>query len=292
MLASGDVTGIFQVESAGMRRVLTTMKPTKFEHIVATISLYRPGPMEYIENYIDRMHGRKPVKYHHPSLEPILAETYGIIVYQEQIMQIASQLSGYSPGEADLMRRAVGKKKKEELLRHREKFVQGAIERGIPEEAANQIFDDIEFFARYGFNKAHAADYAVITCQTAYLKAHYPVEYMTALLTVERHNTDKVGSLIGECRAMGIQVLPPDINKSDIYFTIEDTEGGPAIRFGMGAVKNVGEGAIEVILEGRAAGGPFTDVDDFCHRVDLRQVNRRALESLTKVGALRPFGQR
>lgn len=292
LLASGDVTGIFQVESAGMRRVLTTMKPTKFEHIVATISLYRPGPMEYIDDYIDRMHGRKPVKYHHPSLEPILAETYGIIVYQEQIMQIASQLSGYSPGEADLMRRAVGKKKKEELLRHREKFVQGAIERGIPEEAANQIFDDIEFFARYGFNKAHAADYAVITCQTAYLKAHYPVEYMTALLTVERHNTDKVGSLIGECRAMGIQVLPPDINKSDIYFTIEDTEGGPAIRFGMGAVKNVGEGAIEVILQGRATGGPFADIDDFCHRVDLRQVNRRALESLVKVGALRPFGQR
>lgn len=292
LLAKGDVTGIFQVESAGMRRVLTTMKPTKFEHIVATISLYRPGPMEYIDDYIDRMHGRKPVEYHHPSLEPILAETYGIIVYQEQIMQIASQLSGYSPGEADLMRRAVGKKKKEELLRHREKFVQGAIERGIPEEAANKIFDDIEFFARYGFNKAHAADYAVITCQTAYLKARYPVEYMTALLTVERHNTDKVGSLIGECRTMGIQVLPPDINKSDIYFTIEDTEEGPAIRFGLGAVKNVGEGAIEVILQARAEEGPFVDIDDFCHRVDLRQVNRRALESLTKVGALRPFGQR
>ncbi len=292
LLASGDVTGIFQVESTGMRRVLTTMKPTKFEHIVATISLYRPGPMEYIDDYIDRMHGHKPVEYHHPSLEPILSETYGIIVYQEQIMQIASQLSGYTPGEADLMRRAVGKKKKEELLKHREKFVQGATEQGIPEEAANKIFDDIEFFARYGFNKAHAADYAVITCQTAYLKAHYPVEYMTALLTVERHNTDKVGSLIGECRTMGIQILPPDINKSDIYFTIEDTEDGPVIRFGLGAVKNVGEGAIEVILQARATEGPFVDVDDFCHRVDLRQVNRRALESLTKVGALRPFGQR
>ena len=153
--------------------------------------------MEYIDDYIDRMHGRKPVEYHHPALEPILAETYGIIVYQEQIIQIASQLAGYSPGEADLMRRAVGKKKKEELLKHREKFVAGAIECGIPEEAAKQIFDDIEFFARYGFNKAHAADYAVITCQTAYLKAHYPVEYMTALLTVERNNTDKVGMLIG-----------------------------------------------------------------------------------------------
>lgn len=292
LLARGDVTGIFQVESAGMRRVLTTMKPTKFEHIVATISLYRPGPMEYIDDYIDRMHRRKPVEYHHPSLEPILAETYGIIVYQEQIMQIASQLSGYTPGEADLMRRAVGKKKKEELLRHREKFVEGAIERGIPEEAANKIFDDIEFFARYGFNKAHAADYAVITCQTAFLKAHYPVEYMTALLTVERHNTDKVGLLIGECRTMGIQVLPPDLNKSDIYFTIEDTDAGPAIRFGLGAVKNVGEGAIEVVLQARTKDGQFADIDDFCHRVDLRQVNRRALESLIKVGALWPFGQR
>jgi DNA polymerase-3 subunit alpha len=292
LLARGNVTGIFQVESAGMRRVLTTMKPTKFEHIVATISLYRPGPMEYIDDYIDRMHGRKPVEYHHPELEPILAETYGIIVYQEQIMQIASQLSGYSPGDADLMRRAVGKKKKEELLKHREKFVNGALERGIPREAGDKIFDDIEFFARYGFNKAHAADYAVITCQTAFLKAHYPVEYMTALLSVERHNTDKVGLLIGECRTMGTQVLPPDINKSDIDFAIEDTDEGLAIRFGLGAVKNVGEGAIEVILNARAEGGPFIDVDDMCRRVDLRQVNRRALESLIKVGALRPLGKR
>jgi DNA polymerase-3 subunit alpha len=292
LLANGNVTGIFQVESAGMRRVLTTMKPTKFEHIVATISLYRPGPMEYIDDYIDRMHGRKPVEYHHPALEPILAETYGIIVYQEQIMQIASELSGYAPGEADLMRRAVGKKKREELLRHREKFIAGAIERGIPQEAAGKIFDGIEFFARYGFNKAHAADYAVITCQTAYLKAHYPVEYMAALLTVERHNTDKVGLLIGECRIMGIQVLPPDINRSDMHFTIENATDSPSIRFGLGAVKNVGEGAIEVILRARAEGGPFADVDDFCRLVDLRQVNRRALESLIKVGALRTFGQR
>lgn len=292
LLASGDVTGIFQVESAGMRRVLTTMKPTKFEHIVATISLYRPGPMEYIDDYIDRMHGRKPVEYHHSALEPILAETYGIIVYQEQIMQIASQLSGYSPGDADLMRRAVGKKKKEELLKHREKFVNGAVERGIPKEAGGKIFDDIEFFARYGFNKAHAADYAVITCQTSFLKARYPVEYMAALLTVERHNTDKVGLLIGECRTMCIQVLPPDINKSDIDFAIEDANEGSTIRFGLGAVKNVGEGAIEVILQARAKGDLFIDIDDLCRRVDLRQVNRRALESLIKVGALRPLGQR
>jgi DNA polymerase-3 subunit alpha len=292
LLSSGNVTGVFQVESAGMRRVLTTMKPNRFEHIVATISLYRPGPMEYIDDYIDRMHGRKPVEYHHPALEPILAETYGIIIYQEQIMQIASRLSGYTPGEADLMRRAVGKKKQEELLKHREKFIQGAAERGIPADAAERIFADIEYFANYGFNKAHAADYAVITCQTAYLKAHYPVEYMTALLTVERHNIEKVGILIGECRAMGIEVLPPDINASAAHFTIEDRPSGPAIRFGLGAVKNVGEGAIEVILQERAAGGPFATIDDFCRRVDLRQVNRRAVESLIRVGALSAFGER
>jgi DNA polymerase III subunit alpha len=292
LLSSGNVTGIFQVESAGMRRVLTTMKPTRFEHIVATISLYRPGPMEYIEDYIERMHGRKPVTYHHPALEPILAETYGIIVYQEQIIQIASQLSGYAPGEADLMRRAVGKKKEEELLKHREKFIQGAAARDIPPEVASRIFDDIEYFARYGFNKAHAADYAVITCQTAYLKAHYPVEYMTALLTVERHNVEKVGALIAECRVMGIEVLPPDISASDVHFVIEELPTGSAIRFGLGAVKNVGEGAIEVILEERASGGPFASIDDFCRRVDLRLVNRRAVESLIRVGALRAFGQR
>lgn len=292
LLSSGNVTGVFQVESAGMRRVLTTMKPNRFEHIVATISLYRPGPMENIDEYIDRMHGRKPVEYHHPALEPFLAETYGIIIYQEQIMEIASQLSGYTPGEADLMRRAVGKKKQDELLKHREKFVQGAGARGIPADAAERIFADIEYFANYGFNKAHAADYAVITCQTAYLKAHYPVEYMTALLTVERHNIDKVGMLIGECRAMGMEVLPPDINASATQFVIEDRPAGPAIRFGLGAVKNVGEGAIEIILQERAADGPFATIDDFCRRVDLRQVNRRAVESLIRVGALRAFGER
>jgi DNA polymerase-3 subunit alpha len=292
LLSSGNVTGVFQVESAGMRRVLTKMKPTRFEHIVATISLYRPGPIEYIDDYIDRMHGRKPVAYHDPALEPILAETYGIIVYQEQIIQIASQLSGYTPGEADLMRRAVGKKKEEELLKHREKFIEGSAQRGIPEDAAARIFADIEYFANYGFNKAHAADYAAITCQTAYLKARYPVEYMTALLTVERHNIDKVGTLISECRAMGIEVLPPDINASNVQFTIEDRPGTPAIRFGLGAVKNVGEGAIEIILREREGGGPFANIDDFCRRVDLRQVNRRAVESLIRVGATRPFGHR
>jgi DNA polymerase-3 subunit alpha len=293
ILSRGDVMGLFQVEGSGMRRVLMKMQPTQFEHIIATISLYRPGPMEYIDDYIDRMHGRKPVEYRHPSLEPILKETYGIIVYQEQIIRILTDIAGYAASEADLMRRAVGKKKKKELLKHRASFIQGAVEHGgLPREAAEAIFDDIEYFARYGFNKAHAADYAVLTCQTAYLKANYPVEYMAALLTVERNNTEKVGVFIAECRRMEIEVLPPDINSSGLDFTIEEDEGVPAIRFGLGAVKNVGEGPVETILAARLARGPFRDLDNFCRRVDMRQVNRRALESLIKVGALRPFGTR
>jgi DNA polymerase-3 subunit alpha len=299
LLSRGDVIGIFQVEGQGMRRVLMKMQPEKFDHVIATISLFRPGPMEYIDDYIDRMHGLRPVEYRHPSLEPILDETYGIIVYQEQIIRLLTDIAGYTPGDADLMRRAVGKKKKKELIKHRASFIEGAVEHGGLSRATTEvIFDDIEYFARYGFNKSHAADYAVLTCQTAYLKAKYPVEYMTALLCVERHNTEKIGLLIAECRRMGIEVLPPDINRSGLDFTIEEADvpsgedGTPAIRFGLGAVKNVGEGPVETILVAREAGGPFRDLDDFCRRVDMRQVNRRALESLIKVGALRPFGTR
>jgi DNA polymerase-3 subunit alpha len=292
LLAKGDVTGVFQVEGSGMRRVLTDMKPTKFEHIVAAISLFRPGPMEYIPTYIARMHGKEPVEYKHPRLESILAETYGIIVYQEQIIQIASQLAGYAPGEADQIRKAVGKKIKAKIDEHRSKFVEGAVANGIEKEVAEAIYGDIEFFARYGFNKAHAADYALVTCQTAYLKAHYPIEYMAALLTVERNNTDKIGMLVSECRAIGIPVQPPDINRSRIDFTIEDRDGSPAIRFSMGAVKNVGEGPIEEILAVRDKDGPFEDIDDFCNRIDLRHIGRRALEGLIKVGALDRFGPR
>jgi DNA polymerase-3 subunit alpha len=293
LLASGEVTGVFQVEGTGMRRVLTEMKPTKFEHIVAAISLFRPGPMEYIPTYIARMHGKEEVTYKHPRLEPILSETYGIIVYQEQIIQIASQLAGYAPGDADQIRKAVGKKIKAKIDEHRSKFVEGSVANGIEREIAEAIYGDIEFFARYGFNKAHAADYALVTCQTAYLKAHYPVEYMAALLTVERNNTEKIGMLVSECRAMNIEVLPPDINRSFIEFVIEDRpDQKSAIRFSLSAIKNVGEGPIGKILEARAADGPFADVDDFCGRVDLRHVGRRALEGLIKVGALDSFGPR
>ncbi len=305
LLSRGEVMGVFQVEGQGMRRTLMKMQPRRFEHVIAAISLYRPGPMEYIDDYISRLHGEKEVEYRHPSLEPILDETYGIIVYQEQIIRILTDIAGYTAGEADLVRRAVGKKKKKALLKHRAKFIEGAMERSdVPREKAEAIFGDIEYFARYGFNKSHAADYAVLTCQTAYLKAKYPVEYMTALLTVERNNTDKVSRFIDECHRMGIEVLPPDVNASRLGFTIEEKDNSSAIRFGMGAIKNVGEGPVEAILEARLTssakgrqgdghnGHPFQDLDDFCRRVDLRQVNRRALESLVQVGTLESFGKR
>jgi DNA polymerase-3 subunit alpha len=299
LLSSGDVTGIFQVESGGMRRVLTSMRPTKFDHIVAVVALYRPGPIEFIDDYIAGLHGTRQPTYVHPALEPILGETYGVCVYQEQIIRILTDIAGYTPGDADLVRKAVGKKIREALIRHRESFVQGAREHsGMDEDTANQIFDAFEYFARYGFNKAHAADYAVITVQTAFLKAHYPVEYTTALLTVEQGNVEKVGLLIAEARRLGIEVLPPNVNYSGIDFTIEtgvQQSGGvesPAIRYGLGAIKNVGEGPVTAILEARGQGGPFQDLDDFCQRADLRQVNRRALESLIKAGALSSFGTR
>ncbi|BAL99069.1 MULTISPECIES: DNA polymerase III subunit alpha [Caldilinea] len=312
LLSSGEVSGVFQVESQGMRRVLTEMKPSTFEHIVAVISLYRPGPMEYIPSFIRRMHGQEPVEYKHPMLEKILAETYGIIVYQEQIIQILSHLAGYTPGEADLLRRAIGKKKASEIEKHKKIFIAGCEKNGIDPAIAAEIYADIEFFARYGFNKSHAADYAVITVQTAYLKAHYPVEYMAAQLLVERDKTEKVVNFINECRRMGIDVLPPDVNYSGLDFEIQQRPAdtptlahrdpnlgypfpvpeGSAIRFGMAAIKNVGEGPVRVIIKAREEGGPFKSLEDFCDRVDLRQVNKRALECLIKAGALDRFGKR
>ncbi len=292
LLARGETSGVFQVEGAGMTRMLTDMKPTRFRHIIAAISLFRPGPIEYIPAYIRRMHGEEEVSYHHPLLEPILSETYGIIVYQEQIMQIASQLFGYELGEADMMRKAVAKKKEKELRKHRAKFMKQGPERGVPAGVAEQIYDDIEFFARYGFNKSHAADYAVLTMQTAFLKAHFPHEYMAALLTIERGDTAKVGQYIVDCRRMSIDVLPPDINRSGHDFIIEDqVDGARAIRYGMSAIKNVGDGSVEAILSARAD-SPFRDLTDFCQRVDLRAVGKRALECLIKVGALDSFADR
>ncbi|HZY42118.1 MAG TPA: DNA polymerase III subunit alpha, partial [Anaerolineae bacterium] len=298
LMSRGDVLGVFQVEGGGMRRMLMEMRPNKFEHIVAGISLFRPGPMDYIPSYIKRLHGEEPIEYKHPKLESILSETYGIIVYQEQIIQVAVQLAGYKPGEADEIRKAVGKKIKEKIEAHKAKFVKGAIENGTDQAVAEAVYADIEFFARYGFNKAHAADYAVLTCQTAYLKAHYPVEYMTAIMTCEK-SVEKIGLLMIECRRMGIDVLRPDVNRSDLDFTIEAQPDGKragedrrAIRFGMASIKGVGEGPVHAIVNARTAGGPFTSIEDFCRRVDLRIVNRRALEALIKVGAFEDFGNR
>ncbi len=314
LLSTGNVTGLFQVEGSGMRRTLQDLQPSSFDDVIALLSLYRPGPMQFIDSYIARKYGREKVEYIHPSLEPILRDTYGIIVYQEQIIRIATDIGGYTSGEADLMRRAVGKKKEKELKEQRDKFVDGAVARGMPRDKAEEIFSAIEYFANYGFNKAHSADYAMITCQTAFLKAYYPVEYMTALLSVERHRPDKVSVLVAECRRHGIPILPPSVNCSELDFTIEDgaeqqpgTDRGPqarsggsaalsnqgsAIRFGLGGIKNLGEGPLQLVLEARSAGGPFTGIGDFCRRVDLGQVNKRGLECLIKAGTLDVLGER
>ncbi|MGD8759491.1 MAG: DNA polymerase III subunit alpha, partial [Anaerolineales bacterium] len=299
LLGCGEVIGVFQVEGAGMRRYLMEMKPKNLDHVIAMVALFRPGPMDFIPSYIKRMHGEEQIDYLHPKLESILDETYGITVYQEQIMYTAMELANYTASEADFLRKAVAKKKEEDLLKQRDRFIQGAIENEVPEEVANVIFDNWEAFARYGFPKGHAADYGVIAVQTAYLKAHYPVEYMTALLAVEQHNTDKVAVYVADCRRMGIEVLPPDINKSGWDFTIEDNpDGTSAIRFGLGAVKNVGHGPVDALLEARQGKGedggekPFQDLNDFVRRVDLRKVGKRALECLFKVGALSDLGNR
>ncbi|MCA1553097.1 MAG: DNA polymerase III subunit alpha, partial [Chloroflexi bacterium] len=295
LLSSGNVEGVFQVESSGMRKVLTGLRPTRFDDIIAVISLYRPGPMQFIDSFIARKHGKEPITYRHPSLEPILKETYGAIVYQEQVIQIMTDLAGYSAADADLVRRAVGKKKEEELKKHRTGFVTGAKkQRSISEESADQIWSDIEFFANYGFNKAHAADYAVITCQTAWLKAHYPVEYMTALLSVARGNTEKIVAYTAECARLHIDLLPPHLNESNLDFKVVMEHGKPTrcIRFALGAVKNVGDGVVELIVNERKAHGAFKSLEDFCDRIDLRKINKRALECLIKSGVFDLFGRR
>lgn len=276
-----------------MRRFIMQMKPQRLEHVIAMVALFRPGPMDFIPTYIKRMHGEEEVAYRHPALKPIFEETYGIAVYQEQLMRAAVELAGYTNAESDDLRKAIAKKIKARLMKHREKFVSGAAAKGMAKDTAGKIFSEWEEFARYGFNKAHAADYGVIAVQTAYLKTHYPVEYMTAVLTAERHDTSRVSLYTADARRMGIDVRPPDVNYSDLHFAIEDdAEGKSAIRFGLGAVKNVGEGPVAAILHARADGHSFADLNEFCTRVDLRKVGKRALESLIKVGALDRFGPR
>ncbi|NPA26352.1 MAG: DNA polymerase III subunit alpha, partial [Chloroflexi bacterium] len=293
LLGRGETAGVFQVEGQGFTRYLVKMKPQRLEDIVAMVALYRPGPMRFIDVYIRRMHGQEEVTYRHPDLEPILKETYGITVYQEQVMRAAMVLAGYTGAEADFLRKAISKKKEKELAKHHVKFVEGAVARGIDRELAEQIFEDWRQFAHYGFNKSHAAAYAKVAMQTAFLKAHYPLEYMTALLTVFLNKSDKIAHYVSEARRMGLIILPPDVNHSEWEFVIERIdEEKEGIRFGLGAIKNASRNGVEEILRARREGGPFQDINDFIQRVDLRKVGKRTLEVLIKVGALDRFGDR
>ncbi|AOZ93862.1 DNA polymerase III subunit alpha [Paenibacillus crassostreae] len=293
MLGHGETTGVFQLESAGMRRVLKDLKPSSFEDIISVLALYRPGPMEFIPKYIQAKHGLLQVEYPHKDLQPILQDTYGIIVYQEQIMKIASAMAGFSLGEADLLRRAVSKKKREVLDRERDHFVEGSLKQGYTEEEANRVYDMIVRFADYGFPRAHAAAYGVLAFQTAYLKAHYPNQFMSSMLTAVMGNHRKVAEYVLECRRMGIGILSPDVNESGVLFTpvhlaVGDNKDEIAssgnIRFGLGAVKNVGTQAVENIIQIRQD-KPFESLLDFCRRIDLKVCNKRVIESLIQAGA-------
>jgi DNA polymerase-3 subunit alpha len=287
LLSAGDTTGVFQLESKGMKDLLIRVMPENFEDITALVALYRPGPIEsgMIDDYVERKHGRKSVEYSVPQLEPILKETYGVIVYQEQVMKIASVLAGYSMAEADDLRKAMGKKIAEIMASQRERFVNGAVANGVLKDEADKLFSLIDKFGGYGFNKSHSAAYALIAYQTAYLKAHYPIEFMASILTSEMNSTDGVVKYIAECGGHGIQVLPPDINESEREFSV----GGQKIRFGLVAVKNVGEGAIDAVIEARRE-KKFSSIFDFCERVDLKKVNKRVIESLIKCGAFDSTG--
>jgi DNA polymerase-3 subunit alpha len=320
LFTAGKTSGLFQFESDGMRDILRRFKPDRLEHLTALNALYRPGPMQMIDDFIKRRHGQTRVVYEHPALEPILKETYGVMVYQEQVMQIASALAGFTLGEADILRKAMGKKRVEVMATQMDKFLKGCATRGVGERKAKRIWDAMEQFAGYGFNKSHSAAYAWLAYQTAFLKANFPAFFMAALLTSERANTDKMVQYVGECREMGLHVLPPDANQSLMFFSVvqaEETEvgqpadrpraasgaeftsaeragglGGAAqpppeqehIRFGLSAIKNVGEGAVEAVLAARRQGGAFRSLYDFCERVDLRAVNRRVVESFVKSG--------
>jgi len=287
LLVRGDTDGVFQLESSGMKDTLIRMKPDCIEDIIALIALYRPGPMENIPEFIARKQGRTKIVYETPELEEILKETYGIIVYQEQVMQIAVAIGGYKLSEADTLRKVMSKKKTDEMeAREKPKFIQGAKDKNIPEEKALKIWEQMETFGKYGFNKSHSAAYALVTYQTAYIKAHYPAEFIAALLTSEKDNRDKIINHISSCREMGINVLPPDINESMRDFSV----AGDHVRFGLAAVKNVGAGAVESVIEVRDESGPFTSFFDFCNRVDHRKINKRVIESLIKCGAFDSTG--
>lgn len=293
VLQDAHTTGVFQLESTGMKRYLKQLKPSVFEDIIAMVALYRPGPMDYIPDFISGKHGTKTVEYLHPKLEPILRNTYGVAVYQEQLMQIARDLAGFSLGEADVLRKAVGKKIKELVAEQREKFIDGCEKQGVGKKIGEQVFAFIEPFAGYGFNRSHAACYALIGYQTAYLKAHYPAEFMAALLTSDQHDTDRVAIEVREAREIGLEVLPPSVNESfEDFAVIVGGDGKERIRFGLNAIKNVGSICAEEIVKVRKAGGKFKNLEDFIERVQTKDLNKRSLESLSKVGALEDFGER
>jgi DNA polymerase-3 subunit alpha len=288
LLCRGDALGVFQLESSGMRKLLTNMRPEVFSDLIALVALYRPGPLEsgMIDDFVNTKHGRMVAKYPLPQLEPILKETYGVIVYQEQVMKIANVLANYSLGDADMLRRAMGKKKPEVMAAEKEKFMAGCAGNQVPTDKAGYIFDLMAKFAGYGFNKSHSAAYALIAYQTAYLKAHYPSQFMAALLSCDMNNTDKIVLYINECREHEIEVLPPDINESNSDFAVI----AERIRFGLAAVKNVGDAALDSVIEERQAGGFYKSLADFCARIDSRRVNRRVIESLIKAGAFDSLG--
>ena len=292
LLSSGETTGVFQLEGAGMRRYIKELKPNTFSDIAAMVALYRPGPMEHIPTFIKAKHGIEPIHYPHPALANILEETHGVIVYQDQVLFIVRDFAGYSLGQADIFRKAMGKKIPEVMKQQRRHFIAGAKKNGFSAEVATQIFDLIEPFAGYAFNKAHSVSYALIAYQTAYLKANYPAEYMTAFLIIQAGQLEKVAIAIAECRRLGITVLPPDINRSQVTFSIEKDGGAPTIRFGLAAIKNVGAGAVEPIIAERDKGGEFKSIEDLCRRCDLRGINRRVIESLIKAGTLDSLGNR
>jgi DNA polymerase III subunit alpha len=286
LLQRGDTVGVFQLEGQGMRDALRKLKPDRFEDIIAIVALYRPGPMDNIDSYVNRKHGREGIESLHPMIEPILKETYGVIIYQEQVMQIAQVLSGFSLGEADLLRRAMGKKIKKEMAAQKTRFVEGAVGNGVDRARAEYIFELVAKFAGYGFNKSHAAAYALIAYQTAYLKANYPTEFIAASMTLDIGNADKLNSFAQEARRLGLRVEPPSVNRSEVGFMPSDG----AIRYSLAALKNVGRHAVEHICEERKAKGPFRDVPDFARRINPRFINKRALETLAAAGALDELG--
>src|SRR5699024_6985795 len=294
LLKRGDTTAVFQLESSGMKELIKKLRPDVFEDIIELVALYRPGPLEscMVDNFINRKHGREPLpypdpQYQHELLKPILEPTYGVILYQEQVMQIAQVLAGYSLGQADLLRRAMGRKDMEEMAAQRKAFEEGARNNGVDGELAIRIFDLVEKFAGYGFNKSHSAAYALVAYHTAWLKVHYPAEFMAAVISAEMQNTDKVVTFVDECKAMGLKVLPPEVNSCGYRFIAND-EGH--VVYGRGAIKGLGEGPIQAIVNAREEGLVFDNLFDFCRRVEMKRMNRRAMEALVKAGALDQLG--